>query len=157
MKSAKKRAKKQAKRKVRPIPKGYHTVTPYLAVKGAAQLLDFVKRAFGAKERMRMPGPNGTIMHAEITLGDSIVMLADPPTDPMPAMIHIYVKNVDSVYKAALKAGAESVREPADQFYGDRSAGVKDAFGNQWWLSTHVEDVSPKEMQKRAQAHRPTS
>ena len=101
-----------------------------------------------------MPGPGGAIMHAEMRIGDTMVMLSDatPENPPMPIMIHLYVEDADRVYKRALAAGASSLREPADQFYGDRSAGVKDAFGNQWWLATHIEDVSPQELQKRAAA-----
>jgi len=139
---------------VKPIPEGYHTVTPYLVVEGAAKLIDFVKAALGAEERMRMAQPDGTIMHAEVAIGDSVIMLADAggENQPMPAMIHLYVEDADAAYQRALQAGAISLREPADQFYGDRSAGVRDAFGNQWWLATHIEDVSPEEMAKRSAA-----
>jgi PhnB protein len=139
---------------VKPIPEGYHSVTPYLIVEGASDLIDFTKQALGAQERMRMPGPGGQIAHAEIQIGDSVVMLSDasPENPPTSAMIHLYVPDADSVYSRALQAGATSLREPADQFYGDRSAGVKDKFGNQWWLATHVEDVPPEEMEKRAAA-----
>ena len=136
---------------VKPIPDGYHTVTPYLIVDRAAELIDFTKRAFGAEEMFRMPGPGGAIMHAEIRIGDSVVMLSDASTEnpSTSTMIHLYVEDVDAVYQRALEAGASSLREPENQFYGDRSAGVKDAFGNQWWLATHVEDVSPEELQRR--------
>ncbi|MDQ3894827.1 MAG: VOC family protein [Actinomycetota bacterium] len=136
---------------VKPIPDGYHTVTPYLIVGRAAELIDFTKRAFGAEEMFRMPGPGGAIMHAEIRIGDSVVMLSDASTEnpSTSTMIHLYVEDVDAVYQRALEAGASSLREPENQFYGDRSAGVKDAFGNQWWLATHVEDVSPEELQRR--------
>ncbi len=137
--------------KVKPIPDGYHTVTPYLIVDRAAELIDFTKRAFGAEEMFRMPGRGGAIMHAEIRIGDSVVMLSDASTEnpSTSTMIHLYVEDVDAVYQRALEAGASSLREPENQFYGDRSAGVKDAFGNQWWLATHVEDVSPEELQRR--------
>jgi uncharacterized glyoxalase superfamily protein PhnB len=139
---------------VKPIPNGYHTVTPYLIVEGADKLIEFMKQAFGAQARGRMGPPDGPVMHAEVQIGDSVVMLADAGGEnpPIPAMIHLYVDDADAFYQRALKAGASSLREPADQFYGDRSAGVKDAFGNQWWLATHVEDVSPEEMEKRAAA-----
>ena len=139
---------------VKPIPDGYHTVTPYLIVAGAAELIEFAKRAFGAKERFRSSGPDGTIMHAEIQIGDSVVMVSDgsPDHPPKPAMLHLYVEDVDAVYRDALAAGGEPLREPEDQFYGDRSGGVRDAFGNQWWLATHVEDVSPEEMRRRQEA-----
>ena len=140
---------------VKPIPDGYHAVTPYLIVEGASQLIDFTREAFGAEETFRMPGPGGVIMHAEIRIGDSMVMLADTSgadNPPMPAMLHLYLPNVDDIYKRALAAGASSLREPQDQFYGDRSAGVKDAFGNRWWIATHIEDVSPEELQMRTAA-----
>jgi uncharacterized glyoxalase superfamily protein PhnB len=139
---------------VKPIPDGYHSITPFLIVDGAPELIDFAKQAFGAEETFRMPGPGGQIMHAEMRIGDSMMMLSDasPENPPMPAMIHLYVPDAEAVYKRALQAGASSIREPADQFYGDRSAGVKDRFGNQWWLATHIEDVSPEEMEKRAAA-----
>ncbi len=141
---------------VKPIPDGYHTVTPYLVVEGAAKLIDFMKQAFGAEERGRMGPPGGPVMHAEVHIGDSVIMLADAGGEnpPIPAMIHLYVEDADATYQRALQAGATSLREPADQFYGDRSGGVRDAFGNQWWVATHVEDVSPEEMEKRAAAAR---
>ncbi len=144
---------------VKPIPEGYHSVTPYLVVQGAAQLIDFLKQAFDAKESERMAQPDGTIAHAEVRIGDSVVMLADVPgtdaaahTGPMPAMIHLYVPDADAAYKRALSAGADSLEEPSDQFYGDRRAGVRDRFGNMWYIATHVEDVPPEEMARRAQA-----
>ncbi len=133
---------------VKPVPEGYQTVTPYLTVKGATQLIDFLKRAFGAEETFRMG--DDRVAHAEVRIGDSMLMLGDAPEEPMPAMIHLYLPDVDAVYQRALKAGATSIREPENMFYGDRSAGVKDAFGNQWWIATHVEDVSPEELARRA-------
>jgi PhnB protein len=140
---------------VNPIPEGYHTVTPYLVVDGAEKVLDFVKQVFGAEERMRMDNPDGTIGHAEVTIGDSVVMTADASHSDqgrhMPGVLNVYVDDVDKTYRQAIEAGATSLREPTDQFYGDRSSGVQDAVGNQWWISTHVEDVSPEEMAKRAQ------
>ena len=136
---------------VKPIPEGYHSVTPYLIVNGSARLIDFMKQGFGAEEIFRMDSPQG-IGHAEVRLGDSIVMLSDgnDQNPPRTAMLHIYLADVDAAYERALKAGAKSVREPANQFYGDRSAGVEDEFGNQWWLATHVEDVPADEMERRA-------
>jgi PhnB protein len=138
---------------VKPVPKGYHTVTPSLVVKGAAKLIDFIKAAFGGEELMRMPTPSGEIMHAEVRIGDSVVMLNDaiqqPPTT---SSLFLYVTDVDGLYKRAVNAGATSVSEPADMFWGDRMAQVKDHFGNSWGIATHKEDVSPKEMQKRAEA-----
>ena len=136
---------------VKPIPDGYHTVTPYLMIQGADQVIEFAKNAFGAKERVRMPGPNGTIGHAELEIGDSVVMLADMDEreNLMPAMVHLYMEDVDAVYARAIEAGGKSVQEPKDQFYGDRSAAVQDSAGNKWYISTHVEDVSPDEMERR--------
>jgi PhnB protein len=145
---------------VQPIPEGYHSVTPYLIVEGAAKLIEFAKSAFGAEVRGRMEEPGGAIMHAEITIGDSMIMLADSmgaENPPMPTMLHVYVNDVDATYRSALAAGGASEREPTDQFYGDRSAAVKDAFGNRWYIATHVEDVSPEEMEKRAAAAAPPS
>jgi PhnB protein len=136
---------------VNPIPEGYHTVTPYLVVEGAATVLDFVKEAFGAEERFRMDMPNGKIGHAEAKIGDSIVMMGDAGEEnpAMPAMIHLYVDDCDATYERALAAGGTTVREPENQFYGDRSAGVRDSTGNLWWIATHVEDVPEEELAKR--------
>ena len=140
---------------VKAIPEGYHSVTPYLIVEGAEKLIDFMSNAFGAKERMRMPGPSGSVGHAELQIGDSIVMLADSASAEnnriVTGMIHLYVEDVDAVYKSALAAGATSEREPTTMFYGDRGGAVRDQFGNTWWISTHVEDVPPDEMQKRSE------
>ena len=139
---------------VKPVPDGYHTVTPYLVVQDVAGLIDFLERAFDAEETERMQSPDGPIMHAEVRIGDSVVMMgeAGEDTPPMPAMLHLYLEDADAAYQRALDAGATSLREPEDQFYGDRTAGVKDDFGNQWWLATHIEDVTPEEMQRRADA-----
>ncbi|MGQ0812611.1 MAG: VOC family protein [Nitrospiraceae bacterium] len=138
---------------VKPIPDGYHTVTPVLTVHGAAKLIEFVKQAFDAKEVYRLPGPDGAVMHAEVKVGDSMVMLGEATDEwkPMPAKIALYVEDTDAWYKRALRAGATSVREPSDQFYGDRSAGVKDFAGNHWWIHTHIDDVPPEEIKKRAE------
>ena len=147
------------KKKVSPIPKGYAVLTPYLAIQGAAQAIEFYKKAFGAKERMRMPGPDGKIGHAELLIGGSVVMLADefPGMNTSPATLKgttvnflLYVKDVDAAYRKAIQEGAQSVFPPADKFYGDRSGVVKDPFGHVWCLSTHVEDVAPREMARRA-------
>jgi uncharacterized glyoxalase superfamily protein PhnB len=139
---------------VDPIPAGHHTVTPYLLVEDVARQIDFMARAFGASETNRFETPDGRIMHAEVKIGDSFVMLGEAGGDwkPMPCMLHLYVRDTDAVYASAMKAGAKSVREPADQFYGDRSGGVMDAEGNQWWIATHVEDVSTEEMERRMRA-----
>ena len=140
---------------VKPIPDGYRSVTPYLAVEGADQLLDFVQKAFGAEVLMSMPSPDGKVGHAEVRIGDSVVMLADASTSDqgqaMPGMIHLYVEDCDATYRRAMDAGATSLREPSDQFYGDRTGGVRDPVGNHWWIATHVEDIPPEEMGKRAE------
>ncbi|MBI3244900.1 MAG: VOC family protein [Deltaproteobacteria bacterium] len=134
------------------IPDGYHTITPYLTVQGAGKLIDFLKLAFDAQETERITAPSGTIAHAEVRIGDSIVMMSDAGGEraPMPSGLYLYVNDADAVYKSALRAGSTSIMEPADQFYGDRSAGVKDPVGNQWWIATHKEDVSPEELKRRA-------
>jgi len=138
--------------KVSPIPKGYRSVTPYMAVANADQLMQFVKRAFDAHEVMAHRNQDGTIMHAEARIGDSIVMMGQggPEMQPRPCTIYLYVPDVDAVYKAALDAGARSLREPADQFYGDRNASVEDPCGNHWFVATHIEDLSPEEFARRA-------
>lgn len=149
--------------KVKPIPDGYRSIQPYLHVRGASDAIEFYKKAFGAKERMRMPEPSGRIGHAEIEIGDSCIMLADEYPEKQiyspkhlggsAVSIMLYVQDCDATYKQALAAGAKSLREPADQFYGDRMAGVEDPFGFQWWIGTHIKDVSPEEMQAATQAH----
>ncbi|MBV9339538.1 MAG: VOC family protein [Acidobacteria bacterium] len=147
---------------VRTIPEGYHSVTPYLIVKGAARAIDFYKKAFGATELMRFPGPNNTIAHAEIKIGDSPIMLADESADGAyhapqpgsgsPVSLMVYVDDVDKVFNQAVSAGAKSVRPVTDQFYGDRSGNLTDPFGHVWTISTHKEDVSLEEMQRRMAA-----
>jgi PhnB protein len=161
---AKKVVKAVVKTKVSPVPQGYHTVTPYLTVRDAAQAIDFYKRAFGAKELMRMPGPDGkNIMHAELRIGDSIVMLSDEnpgmSTSHAPTtlggttcVLFLYVPNVDAAFKRAEDAGCKVLKPLADMFWGDRYGQLEDPFGNQWALATHKEDVTPKEMNRRAQA-----
>ena len=148
--------------KVKPIPEGYHTATPYLIVKDAARAIEFYKKAFGATELMRMPGTGGKIGHAEIKIGDSPIMLADEvpgmgfrspeSLGGSPISILLYVEDVDVVFSEALAAGAKVQKPVADQFYGDRSGGVTDPFGHVWYIATHKEDVSPEEMKKRAAA-----
>jgi PhnB protein len=137
---------------VNPVPEGYHTVTPYLVIRDVAAVIEFLKKAFDARLREEpMKSPEGKIMHAEVQIGDSIVMMGEPKDQkPMPAMLYVYVADTDATYKKALQAGAKSVMEPADQFYGDRNAGVEDSAGNQWWIGTHKEDVTPEELKKRA-------
>ena len=148
--------------KVKPIPEGYHTATPYLIIKGAADAIEFYKKAFGATELMRMPGPDGKIGHAEIKIGDSPIMLADEAPEMnarspqsfggSPISILLYVEDVDAVFNRAVAAGAKVERPVTDQFYGDRIGGLTDPFGHAWYISTHREDVSPEEMKKRAAA-----
>jgi len=123
-----------------PVPEGFHTVTPYLVVPGVPKLIDFLKQSFDAQELQRHLRPDGTVQHAEVRIGDSIIMMGEPqpPQKPMPAMILLYVAEVDALYHRALKAGATSVREPADQPYGDRTGGVEDATGNQWWVARRL-------------------
>jgi len=143
---------------VKPIPDGYHSIQPYLHIRGAADAIKFYKKAFNATERMCMPQPDGRIGHAEIQLGDSCIMLADEHPETgiyspahfggSPVSIMFYVEDCDATYKQALAAGAKSLREPADQHYGDRMAGVEDPFGFQWWIGTHMKDVSMEELQK---------
>jgi PhnB protein len=136
---------------VKAIPEGYHSVTPYLVVVGAGKLIEFLKATFGAKEVLRMPGPGGTVGHAEMRVGDSVVMLADATEQwkAMPGKLQVYLEDVDAAYARALAAGATPILEPKDQFYGDRRGGVKDACGNEWWVATHVEDVPEEELIRR--------
>jgi len=140
---------------VKPIPDGYHSVTPYLMVRGASGLIQFLKDAFSAREVEKMEAPDGTVMHAEVRIGDSIVMISDArgQWEPTSSAIYVYVEDADATYTRALGAGATSVMEPANQFYGDRHGGVKDKFGNFWWIATHVEDVAPHEIKRRAEEH----
>jgi len=147
---------------VKPIPDGYHSITPYLIIKGAAEAIEYYKKSFGAVELFRMAAPDGKIGHAEIKIGDSPIMLADeypemgflsPKTlGGSPVGIMIYVPDVDTVYKQSLAAGGEEIKPLQDQFYGDRSGTLKDPFGHVWTIATHKEDVSEEEMKKRAAA-----
>lgn len=136
---------------VRPIPEGFHTVTPYLLVNDAAGLIPFLEKAFGAELLGRYDAPDGRLMHASLEIGDSKVMMGQAAAEwpAMPCMLHLYVEDVDAVYRRAVEAGARSIREPEDQFYGDRSGGVIDPAGNQWWITTHIEDVSDEEIVRR--------
>lgn len=138
---------------VNAIPDGYHTVTPYLVAQGADELLTFVKRAFDAEETVRIPGPDGSVVHAEVQIGDSRLMLgeANAQFPPMPASIYLYVEDCDAIYRQAVEAGATSLEEPTTKFFGDRLANVRDQFGNIWNLATHVEDVSEEELARRAE------
>ena len=145
---------------VKPIPDGYPQVTPYLCVDGAAAAIEFYSTVFGAKERMRMPAPDGRIGHAELQFGDSVVMLSDEYPEMgvkgpkslggTPVTLSVYVEDVDAVFGQAVQAGASALRQPENQFYGDRSGQFEDPFGHRWNVATHVEDVSPDEMARRA-------
>jgi PhnB protein len=139
---------------VDPIPAGFHTVTPYLIVRGAERLIEFLKQAFGAEEIYRSTQPDGRIGHTELRIGDSMVELAEgnDQWQPMPCALHLYVPDTDATYRRALEAGATSLFEPADTFYGDRSGGVADPSGNQWYIATRMENLSHEEMTRRAQA-----
>ena len=164
-KKSNKRAKSAAKKKAPPIPAGYHTVTPYLVCRGAAGAIDFYKRAFGAREKMRMPGPDGRVAHAEIQIGDSRVMLGEEMPEmgaKSPEMlggsavgVFLYVKNVDAFTGKAIAAGATVLMPVQDMFWGDRYGKLKDPFGHEWSVATHQEDLTAKQMAKRAQAAMP--
>jgi len=146
--------------KIQPIPKGYHSITPYLVVNDAKRAIEFYQHAFGAQEIVKMDGPNGKIMHAELKIGDSMLMLADEnpasgSTSPKTlrgtaAGIMLYVDNVDNVFKQAVSAGAKADQQPSDMFWGDRYGKLTDPFGHSWSVATHIEDVPPQEMAKRA-------
>jgi PhnB protein len=133
---------------------GYHTVTPYIIVEDGQKLIDFLQQAFDGQLKEHMKGEDGKTWHAEVLIGDSHVMIGGARGDqkPLPCMNYIYVPDCDATYRKALAAGATSLMEPADQFYGDRNAGVMDSTGNMWWIATHVEDVPPEELKRRAQA-----
>ena len=145
---------------VKPIPDGYHSVTPYLCVRRAAQAIEFYKKAFLATERMRIAHTDGRVGHAELQVGDSVIMLSDEfpeigARSPQslggsPVSIHLYVEDADAIFSQAVAAGAKIKRPIADQFYGDRLGGVEDPFGHTWWISTHKEDLSPQEIERRA-------
>lgn len=160
IKSAAKPKAKAAMKKVPAIPKGYHAVTPYLIVNNAAKAIDFYKKAFAAKEIMRMEKPHGKIGHAELKIGDAKIMLADEHLEMgakspsayggSPVSIHVYIKDVDTVVQRAVAAGAKLIKPVADQFYGDRSGMIADPFGHQWCISTHIEHLTPAQMKKRS-------
>jgi PhnB protein len=149
---------------VKPIPDGYHSVTPYLCIDGAAKALDFYKKVFGATEVLKMQEPGGKVGHAELQIGDSRIMLADEYPDMgfrspraiggSPVSIHLYVEDADAVFNRAVAAGAKSLRPMKDQFYGDRSGSVEDPFGHWWHIATHTEDLSEEEIGRRAAAER---
>lgn len=144
---------------VKPIPDGFHSVTPYLTVRNAGQAIEFYKRAFGAQERVRLPGPDGKVAHAEILIGNSILMLGDECPEmgnQSPESLHgssvgiaLYVENVDEVFNRAVKAGASVKEALSDKFWGDRAGSITDPYGHKWTILTHKEEVSPQEMKKR--------
>jgi PhnB protein len=146
----------------KPIPEEYPRLTPYLIVDGASAAIDFYREVLGATERMRMPGPDDKVGHAELQIGDSMIMLADehPEMDALgpksvggtPVMLHVYVEDLDAVFERAVQAGAKTLRQVEDRFYGDRSGEFEDPFGHRWSVATHVEDVPPEEMEKRMAA-----
>ncbi len=160
----KKISMKQTTKKVPAIPKGYHSITPYLIVKDAKKAIAFYKKVFSAKEMLRMESPKGGIAHAELKIGDSKIMLADCPKDQRPKTnalaskthsdspvgIHLYIKNVDGVIKRAVSAGAKLTRAAEDMFYGDRIGAIEDPYGHKWYISTHIENVPPAQVKKRA-------
>jgi PhnB protein len=140
--------------RAKPIPEGYHAITPYLVVQNGVALVEFLQKAFGATVTHRMDHPDGSLWHADLQIGDSHVILGGA-SDQWPAKssdIYLYVEDADAVYQRALEAGAASVMPPAEMFYGDRQGGVTDPSGNRWWIATHVEDVSPEELEKRGRA-----
>jgi PhnB protein len=146
---------------VNPIPEGYHSVTPYLAVDDGARAIEFYKKVFGATEVMRMNGPDGKVSHAEVKIGDSIVMLGTAPANSglrsphslnaSTVSVFVYLEDVDSVFHKAVSAGAKEVQKPENMFWGDRYGRLTDPFGHSWSLATHIEDVTPEEMGRRAQ------
>lgn len=141
--------------KTQPIPEGFHTVTPYFTVSAAAKLIEFLQQAFDAVEVHRSVMPDGTVMNAELRIGDSMIMIGEAPKNGtavkrMTSMLYMYVDDADSVYRRAIHAGGRSIREPADQIYGDRVGAIEDSFGNQWWIATRKENVSDEELGRRA-------
>ncbi len=160
-KPAAKAAKKAVTKRVLPIPRGYRTVTPQLTVRGAAEAIDFYKRAFGARELMRMAAPDGKVMHAELKIGDSVFFLGDEFPDTgcrspqslggATGALHVYVRNVDAAVKQAVDAGAQVTMPVADMFWGDRYGKVRDPFGHEWGLATHKEDLTPAQQRRRAE------
>jgi PhnB protein len=138
------------------VPEGFHTLTPYLVVDNAPGLIDFLKKAFNAKETFMHKMEDGKIMHSTVTIGDSTIMISDTMEGmgPQTAMMYLYLEDVDQVFDKAIRANASSVREPRDEFYGDRAGAVKDKFGNTWWIATHTEDVAPDELERRSKQQR---
>ncbi|HXV45794.1 MAG TPA: VOC family protein [Nitrososphaera sp.] len=156
-----KKKKAKPKKRVSPVPKGYHTITPGLAVRNAAEAIDFYKKALGAKEKMRMPGPDGKVMHAELQIGDSSIMLGEENVQmnhlsPLslngsPVGLYVYVSDADKVFDQAIRVGATAAMPMMDQFWGDRAGMITDPFGHKWWIATHRRNLTPKEMKKSAE------
>jgi uncharacterized glyoxalase superfamily protein PhnB len=147
-----KQGKTEKRKSVKAVPEGMHTITPFMVVDGANELLRFIEQSFEGKMAAIMKGNDGKVMHADIQVGDSHIMVSDA-TEKYAAdtsRLYLYVDDVDATYKKAMKAGGTSLREPTDEFYGDRSSGVKDKWGNEWWIATHVEDVDDEEMERRS-------
>ena len=139
----------------KPVPDGYHTVTPYLTVRNAPKVIEFLQQAFAAKlSHEPIKRPDGSVMHAQVTIGNSPVMIAEENemAKPTVSSLYVYVPDVDDIYRKAVRAGGSTIMEPSDMFYGDRSGAVKDPSGNSWFVATHKEDVEPKELAKRAEA-----
>lgn len=138
---------------VKPIPEGFHTVTPYLVVEGVPQLIEFICAGLGGELLEKSEMPDGTVMHAQVKVGDSIVMMGEAQEEwkPLPCFLYLYVPDADALYNQAVAAGGTSVQEPRDEFYGDRTSAVKDPGGNTWYIATHIEDVPDDEMQARAE------
>ena len=137
---------------VKPVPDGFHTVTPYLVCAGVAGVIDFLKSGLGAVEIERTTDETGRVMHAQLRIGDSMIMMGEtmPGFPPLTAALYLYVPDTDALYERAMAAGGVSLMKPADQFYGDRNAGVQDPSGNKWYIATHIEDVAPEEIARRA-------
>jgi PhnB protein len=144
--------KQKLNKSVSAVPKDFHTVTPFLIVDNAAGLIEFIQKAFNGRQNFIMKDEDNKIMHATVTIGDSTIMLCDvmENTPAQSAMLYLYLPDVDTVYKKAIEAKANSFREPKDEFYGDRAGAVKDAWGNVWWIATHIEEVAPAELERRS-------
>lgn len=146
-----KNEKSQKTKSGKGLPKDFHSITPFIVVKGAEKFIDFLAKSFDAKQTFMMKNENGSVSHATVKIGDSCVMISDAMENfpPFPALLYLYVPDTDAFYKRAIENKATSLREPLDEFWGDRSGGVRDEWGNQWWIATHLEDVSDDELARR--------
>jgi PhnB protein len=142
----------QSKKPIRAVPEGFHTVNTYLTVENASGLIEFIKKAFNGEETFNMKHPDGKVMHASVRIGDSTIMISDVMDDmqPQTAMLYLYVEDVDKLYEQAIAAKGTSIREPRDEFYGDRAGAVKDNFGNTWWIARQIENVDQDELERRS-------